>query len=222
MASKADLDNHSNQLNPNNVEYSNSRGWDRDEEDEGFTNIGERHNRGGASIFNHPEEFTQGFRLAVVSLTGRALYIAFRTSHRSFLKIINPAQSAIIRNEDFAELLHNEIARQLSQLWRERLATFVLYNQDGRQVVGRSVYKFPAALSRDERELRLWNEHGKAAVQKAHKTMSVPADCEVPNIQDWGVISDIPATEWTSLSPGLMHLVTKLINAHPEKNLCVV
>lgn len=33
MATKADLDNHANQLNPNNDAYWESRGWDERPED---------------------------------------------------------------------------------------------------------------------------------------------------------------------------------------------
>ena len=79
-----------------------------------------------------------------------------------------------------------------------------------------SSYVFPAALSRSKPELQLWNDHGKAAVEPAHALLSVPADAQIPDIEDWGTICDIPSNEWTSLPPVLHHCVTKLLAAHPD------
>lgn len=68
MSSKNDLDNHANQLNPNNDAYRSSRGWGREDDDDEEP-VSSFASRRSPVVFQYPE-FVYPFTIAAISVNG--------------------------------------------------------------------------------------------------------------------------------------------------------
>src|SRR4051812_31904305 len=126
MSSKSDRDNRSNQLNPNNSAYDNSRGHGQsDDDDDGMVvrrlTGAEALERALARMSQEIREKERNrpvetlFRAAFVALIGPVKVIEFSVASTSFF-------GGKAGNEDLAEILVEEIGRQLRIRWKSGLA----------------------------------------------------------------------------------------------------
>lgn len=218
MSSKSDRDNRSNQLNPNNDAYHSSRGSNRPDDDNDNGSAGsqrltgsERWDRAVARLSheiherarNQPVETT--FRAAFVALTGAVKIIEFSVATSPFL-------GGEAANEDLAEILIDEIGRQLSIQWDSCFASQMLYDQEGTEFFWAG-FEYPKGQwngsDKAENE-RLWNAYGKEATLNARASLITPTNSAYP-IEQWGRVEKHPSLALTRLSPDFHQQITDLI-----------
>jgi hypothetical protein len=186
MSSKSDRDNRSNQLNPNNDAYHSSREhkrsgedddvgggrWERRFADEMGRFIAQEERRIYEQERDRPEV---GVYVGVfVGLDGTRAFLPIKLSAKPFM---GNRQSARACSEDFAELIVEEIGRQLILRWGCPLALQTVFDSEGKDMFW-SGYQYPigcGSANRARHEL-LWREHGEKAVANARALLGCDAE----------------------------------------------
>jgi len=181
MAAKHDLDNHSNQLNPNNDAYYSSRGISRDDGDEGLE-------KEGQARYIHPLPNTYRseaieFRAGVLSFSGKYQVLrfdVFTTFDSAFLGASNRIR---LDMEDFAERIMTRLCGAFSAKWKDKIAFSALFNEKGEELAWITTeYNPKGYLGRTRENDRVWIETGQYAARAIRHQLSA----QLPVLDDMG------------------------------------
>jgi hypothetical protein len=115
-------------------------------------------------------------------------------------------------NEDLAEILVDEIGRQLRIKWNSCLASQMLYDQKGTEFFWAG-FEYPKGqwngTDKAENE-RLWNAYGREATVSVRASLITPTNSAYP-LEQWGRVERHPSLALTRLSPYFHQQITDLI-----------
>lgn len=108
ISSKSDNDNHSNQLNPNNDEYSHSRGGGNDDDDDEPAPRATPPFLGGTRHNARPDSGVAYYVVAAVGFSGKSVHVRFKVPFKLFL-----GEETGTRADDVAASVKAMVLREL-------------------------------------------------------------------------------------------------------------